>query len=135
MLTPTAVLLLVTVLMTPRATRHGTFATALWRRFLRELVVTSHVTRLSSARCFAWSVDHSRRSRGLLVLQRRSHLLRTLRMGSLDSCHQFSLRGLKTESKCTNNNNDNDKRSEKCFCYCLWDVGLKLTKSMFRIIH
>ena len=81
----------------------------------------SRVCQSSSTTLRAGSPQHAlpRATGGQLVLQRCYHPLRALRVGSLNSCHQFSLGKPhtsasvgKTESNCMNNNNDN--LSESC---------------------
>ena len=78
-------------------------------------LLNTHLHVLLSSLLRADSPQHAPPPAGseLLVLQRRSHTLHTLPVGSLNSCHKFSVQSLKTESNCTNNN-DNDKRSESC---------------------
>ena len=67
---------------------------------------------------------------GLLVLHHRSHLLRTLRVGSLNSCHRFSFGKLHHQRESSPRSENGIKLHEqqqrqtirKLFCFCLWDI-------------
>ena len=73
---------------------------------------------------------------GLLVLHHRSHLLRTLRVGSLNSCHRFSFGKLhhqreslrpvwlspRSENGIKLHEQQQRQTIRKLFCFCLWNI-------------